>query len=75
MKVTVRELSDRIAEFYPGRLCLSFSETAKLLGVDRRTVEAVADRRYCPLPSARIASKRVVPVTGLCDWFITNSLS
>lgn len=75
MRTTVRELSERISEIYPGRLYLSISEAAALIGADRRLIESAINQKRNPMPMTRIGSKRWIPVIGLCEWLVTHTVN
>lgn len=40
-----------LTEIFPGRATLTVSEAARVLGVDRRRVKAMIERRTDPLPA------------------------
>lgn len=68
-----REQLALISEICPGKATLTVAETAGLLGVDRRTVKALIERRHEPLKALNvgIGGKNkiyIIPVTALARF-------
>lgn len=64
-----RDQIERLAEIYPNKVALSVSETARVLGIDRRTVVVLIEQRK--LAAMDIASKQsknrryIIPITAI----------
>ena len=68
-----REQLALLNELYPGKISLSVPETAKVLGVDVRTVRAAIERKINPLPAQSIGRSNkyktyLVPKTALARF-------
>lgn len=58
-----------LSDLYPGRAALSVDEVAKAIGANRKTVYNAIQRRYNPIPSHKLSTKRIViPLSGLARW-------
>lgn len=53
-KVNFREQLGLLNDLFPGKITLTVSEAASVLGVDRRTIKAMIERRYNPLPATNV---------------------
>lgn len=68
-KQDYRIILGQIVVMYPGRVALSVSEVARLLGVDKKIVYAATKRKKNPLPYQKIGTRKVViPINRLANW-------
>jgi hypothetical protein len=72
-KKDYREQIAIISGMYPGRATLSVTETAKVLGIDRRTVKSLIERRSDPLNAIDIGKSGknkiyIIPVTAIARF-------
>lgn len=64
-----------ISAVFPGRINVSVAEAAKALGIDRRTVKALIERKVDPLPATRIGRGKVnttyiIPIAALARFTV-----
>ena len=66
-----REQLEMLKDRFPDRVTISLQETAKVLGVNIKTVYSARERVKNPLPSIQIAKNRyIVPITSLAKWMV-----
>ena len=66
-----REQIERLAEIYPGKITLSLSETASVLGIDKRTVIAMIERKKLlatDISSGRKNERYIIPITAIARF-------
>ena len=74
-KQDYREQLALISAVFPGRINLTVAEAAKALGVDRRTVKALIERRVDPLPATRVGNGKtnktyIIPIASLARFSV-----
>lgn len=68
-----REQIERLAEIYPNKVVLSVPETAKVLGVDVRTVVALIQNRKLNATNISAGKKNkrfVIPITSIARFTV-----
>lgn len=66
--VGYREQIEALALVYPGKVSLTISETAKALGIDRRTVKALIERKKLYAIDISMGDKYtryLIPITAI----------
>ncbi len=74
-KQDYREQLALLSSLFPGRCNLTVAEAAKAMGVDRRTIKALIERRTDPLPATRVGSGKVnksyiIPIAALARYSV-----
>jgi excisionase family DNA binding protein len=72
-KVNFREQLGLLNDLFPGKITLTVSEAASVLGVDRRTVRAMIERKYNPLPAQIVGktnnkTRYIIPKTAVARF-------
>jgi excisionase family DNA binding protein len=63
-----REQIERLAEIYPNKITLSLTETASALGIDKRTVLVLIEKKKLPATDISNGSKNkryIIPITAI----------
>lgn len=63
-----REQIERLAEIYPNKITLSLTETASALGIDRRTVLVLIEKKKLAATDISNGSKNkryIIPITAI----------
>lgn len=67
------EQIERIAEIYPDKVALSVSETARVLGIDRRTVTALIKSKKLTatdVSTGKNNSRYIIPVSAVAKFSV-----
>lgn len=67
------EQIERISEIYPDKVALSVSETAKVLGIDRRTVVSLIRQRKLTATDVSMGksnSRYIIPVSSVAKFSV-----
>ena len=67
------EQIERIAEIYPDKVTLSVSETAKVLGIDRRTVISLIQQKKLAatdISTGKCNKRYIVPVSAVAKFSV-----
>ena len=67
-KAGFRENLERLAEIYPDKITLSVPEAARVLGVDKRTVVALIQKKTLPATNISSGGKNkryIIPITAI----------
>ena len=68
-KADFRENLALLREMFPGKVSLTVSEVAGVLGLDIKTVYGAVARRSDPMPCIKAGQKRIlIPLPGLARW-------
>ena len=66
-----REQIERLAEIYPNRITVSLTEAASVLGIDKRTLMCLIEKRKLHAIDVSTGSKNrhyIIPVTALARF-------
>ena len=66
-----REQFERLAEIYPGKITLSLTEAASALGIDKRTVMVMIDKKKLPATDISTGKKNkryIIPITAIARF-------
>lgn len=66
-----REQIERLAEIYPGKITLSLSEAASALGIDKRTVLVLIEKKKLPandISNGRKNKHYIIPITAIARF-------
>lgn len=66
-----REQIERLAEIYPGKITLSLTEAASALGIDKRTVMVMIDKKKLPATDVSTGKKNkryIIPITAIARF-------
>lgn len=67
-KVGFREQLERLAEIYPDKVTISVPEAARVLGIDKRTVVALIQKKILPAMNISSGGKNkryIIPITAI----------
>lgn len=67
-KIGYREQIERIAEIYPNRVTLTLTEAANVLGIDKRTLTVMIEKKKLVATDVSNGKKNrryIIPVTAL----------
>ena len=66
-----REQIERLAEIYPNKITLTINEAATALGVDRRTMTLLIEKKRIPATNVSTGGKNkhyIIPITAIARF-------
>lgn len=60
---------EMLCEMFPGKATITPKEAAEVMGANVNTVYEAMKKKYYPLPSNKLAKKKIViPIAGFARW-------